>query len=109
MAEEFIQYEMGYSGVACLLKNADVCGVDSVREPHQAVSVIIAVLHFWKRLIEIYHQSLMQTEKSQPEGKRIMPETRISGIIRLPSGWNFSVCIGDRSLIIFLIYDIKDY
>ena len=24
------------------------------------------------------HQSLMQTEKSQPEGKRIMPETRFT-------------------------------
>ena len=52
MTEEFIQYEMGYSGVAGLLKNADVCGVDFVGEPHQAVSMIIAVMHFWKRQIE---------------------------------------------------------
>ena len=26
----------------------------------------------------IYHRSPMQTEKSQPEGKRIMPETRLT-------------------------------
>ena len=26
----------------------------------------------------IYHRSLMQKEKSQPEGKRIMPETRFT-------------------------------
>ena len=26
----------------------------------------------------IYHQSLMQTEKSQPESKGIMPETRFT-------------------------------
>ena len=26
----------------------------------------------------IYHRSSMQTEKSQPEGKRIMPETRFT-------------------------------
>ena len=26
----------------------------------------------------IYHQSSMQTEKSQPEGKRIMPEMRFT-------------------------------
>ena len=26
----------------------------------------------------IYHQSLMQTEKSQPEGELIMPETRFT-------------------------------
>ena len=26
----------------------------------------------------ICHRSLMQTEKSQPEGKRIMPETRFT-------------------------------
>ena len=29
-----------------------------------------------KQLTEVYHRSRMQTEKSQPEGKRIMPETR---------------------------------
>ena len=26
----------------------------------------------------IYHRSLMQTEKSQPKGKQIMPETRVT-------------------------------
>ena len=31
---------------------------------------------FVRNLNSIYHRSLMQTEKSQPEGKRIMPETR---------------------------------
>ena len=49
----------------------------------------------------------MQTEKSQPEGKRIIPETKFSGIIRWPDGWDFPICIGDRCLIIFLTYDIK--
>ena len=38
-----------------------------------------------------------------------MPDTRFDGIIRWPEGGNFSVCIGDRYLIIFLIYDIKNY
>ena len=65
----------------------------------------------------------MQTEKSQLKGKRIMLDTRftecpalsvdprvgilnlISGIIRSPCRWNFSVCIGNRCLIIFLTYD----
>ena len=53
----------------------------------------------------IKHRSRMQAEKSQPEGKRIMPDTisrsaseatlhLVSDIIRLPSGWDFSVCIG---------------
>ena len=68
----------------------------------------------------INHRSLMQTEESQLEGERIMPETRF---IELPAlsvkprfrhyaltrGWDFSVCIGDRCLIIFLTYDIKNY
>ena len=52
----------------------------------------------------------MQTEKSQSEGKRIMPECSVnlvSGIIRWPEGWDFSV--GNRSLINFLTYDIKNY
>ena len=47
----------------------------------------------------------MQTEKFQLEGKRIMPENSVnlvSGIIRLPSSCDFSVCIGNRCLIIFL-------
>ena len=48
----------------------------------------------------------MQTEKSQPEDKRMTPENevyRVSDIIRWPDGWDFLVCIGDRLLIIFLI------
>ena len=28
----------------------------------------------------ICHRSLMQTEKSQPDGKRIMPETRFTAL-----------------------------
>ena len=28
----------------------------------------------------IYHRSLMQTEESQPEGKRVMPETRFPAL-----------------------------
>ena len=31
---------------------------------------------FMHRINRIYHRFLIQTEKSQPEGKRIMPETR---------------------------------
>ena len=31
----------------------------------------------------IYHRCLMQTEKSQPEGKRIMPETRFTEFLAL--------------------------
>ena len=41
----------------------------------------------------------MQTVKPQASGQRKMPETRlkrVSGIIRSPSGWDFSVCIEDR-------------
>ena len=51
----------------------------------------------------------MQTKKSQPEGKRMMPETRFSdffGMIRWPESLDFLVCIGDRYLIIFLTYVI---
>ena len=33
----------------------------------------------------------------------------VSEIIRLPSGWDFLVCFGDRCLIIFLTYVIKKY
>ena len=32
---------------------------------------------------------------------------RVSGIIRLLDGWDFSVCTGNRCLIIFLTYDTK--
>ena len=34
----------------------------------------------------IYHRSLMQTEKSQPESKRIMPETRFTEFPALSVG-----------------------
>ena len=37
---------------------------------------MIASAIFWKN--RIYHQSPMQTEKSQPEGKQIIPETRFT-------------------------------
>ena len=53
----------------------------------------------------ICHRSPMQTEKSQPEGERIMPKTRFIefpalfvdprvGLPRSSSGWAFSVFIG---------------
>ena len=32
----------------------------------------------YSKINRIYHWSLMQTEKSQPEGKRIVPETRFT-------------------------------
>ena len=44
----------------------------------------------------------MQIDKALPS------DTYPSGIIRLPSGWDFSVSIGDQCLIIFLTYDIKN-
>ena len=59
----------------------------------------------------ILHWSLMQTEKSQPEGKRIMPKKevdRVYGIIPWSKDRDFSACIGHRCLIIFLTYDIKN-
>ena len=59
--------------------------------------------HHGELINRIYHRSLMQTEKSQPKGKRIMPETRFTEVYHnlLPIG------IGDRCLIIFPTYDIK--
>ena len=30
----------------------------------------------------------------------------VSGIIRVPSGWDFSVCIGDRWQILFVLADL---
>ena len=47
----------------------------------------------------------MQTEK--PSDQRIMPEKSVNfvfGIIRLPSGWDFSVCIEARGKIIFAFF-----
>ena len=56
----------------------------------------------------MYHRLPIQTEKSQPEGKRIIGN-EVSGIIRWPEGWDFSVSIGDQCLIISLTYDIQNY
>ena len=60
--------------------------------------------------IRIYHRSPMQ--KSHPKGKRIMPETRFTDFPALSvdprAGLSdFSICIGDQCLIIFLTYDIN--
>ena len=37
----------------------------------------------YERKNRIYHRSLMQTEKSQPEGERIMPERRFTEFLAL--------------------------
>ena len=48
------------------------------------------------RINRIFHWSLMQTEKSQPEGERIMPETRsvefpaLSVDLRVRISWSAS-------------------
>ena len=50
--------------------------------PNSKIHVVTAMSRFTKRARQkvknnrIYYQSQMQTEKSQPEGKWIMPETR---------------------------------
>lgn len=46
----------------------------------------------------INYRTTMQTKKSKSSGQRIIPETGKPhfGIIRLASGWQFSVYIGDR-------------
>ena len=41
-------------------------------------SILNIKLSGWIELNRIYHWSLMQTEKPQPEGKRIMLETRFT-------------------------------
>ena len=41
-------------------------------------TMTIAVYHGHKANKRIYHWSPMHTKKSQPEGKRIMPETRFT-------------------------------
>ena len=53
----------------------------------------------------------MQTEKFQSEGKRTMPETRFAEFpaLSVDPRVGFLVCIGDRCLIIFFTYDIKNY
>ena len=52
----------------------------------------------------------MQTEKSQPSGQRIINAGNsvnlVSAIIRLPSGWNFSVCIGDDVRFYFTLFHL---
>ena len=59
----------------------------------------------------IYHWSLMQTEKFQPEGKQIMPETGFNEFpaLSVDPKVGISVCIGDQCLIILLANDIKRY
>ena len=53
--------------------------------------------------------------KIMPEtgfGKPVMPETRFTKFLALyfdPSCWDFSVCIADGYVIIFLTYDIQNY
>ena len=52
----------------------------------------------------------MQTEKFQPEGERIMSETRFTEFPALSVDPRVGIsrsAIGDRCLIIFLTYDIK--
>ena len=38
----------------------------------------------YRQTHRIFHQSQMQTEKSQHEGKQIMPETRFTEFLALP-------------------------
>ena len=65
----------------------------------------------------IYHQSPIQTAKSQPKGNRIMPETRFTSFpatsfpaLSIDSKVGISrSASGCRYLIIFLTYDIKNY
>ena len=61
----------------------------------------------------IYQRSLMQTKKSQPDGKQIMPRTRFTGFPEVSVGpsveVSWSASEGDRCFIIFRTYDIKNY
>ena len=50
-----------------------------------------------ERKNRIYHRSPMQTDKSQPDYKRTMTETKFT------EGWDFSVCIGDQSFDYFFL------
>ena len=71
--------------------------------PYNVGSQIDIVLN---RQIESQHLSPMQIGKYQPVGKQIMPETRFTEFsafsVGPPEGWDFSVCIDDRCLIITL-------
>ena len=62
------------------------------------------------RIHRIYHQSLLQTEKSQPEGKRIMPETRFTEFTTLSVDQRVGISRSAAATddIIFLTYDIKN-
>ena len=50
----------------------------SILQPNKFVTYKKVRTNQTMRINKIYHQSPMQTEKSQPEGKRIMPETRFT-------------------------------
>ena len=56
-------------------------------------------------IIGIYHRSPMQTEKSQPKGKRLMPESRFTEFPALSVGISRSA--GRSMFDYFPIYGIK--
>ena len=73
--------------------------------------VCVPMLYVPSWIKRIYQRSPMQTEKSQPEGERIMSETRFTEFLALsvyPRA-GVSVCIRDGCLIIFLTYGIKKF
>ena len=45
---------------------------------NQGLSLLLKEEQQMLLINRVYHQPPMQTEKSQPEGKRIMPETRFT-------------------------------
>ena len=47
-------------------------------ELRKCTYILKCPLHRSQRKNRIFHRSPIQTEKSQPEGKRIMPETRFT-------------------------------
>ena len=62
---------------------------------------------YLKVINRIYDWFSVQTENSQPEGKRTMPETSFTEFPAFsvdPEGRDFSVCLGDRWLIIFFSF-----
>ena len=66
---------------------------------HTTLSVNIILKHqFFKYKVRkiINYRSPMQTERSQPSDNIGNSVNLVSGIIRLPSGWDFSGGIGDR-------------
>ena len=56
----------------------------------------------------MYHLSPIQTEKSEPEGKRIMPQTRFIEFSAFPltRGLGF-LCLHRRPMFDFFTYNIK--